>query len=59
MMVTPNMAVTMPYELRYPLSLRSQTYEPAMLPSCEKALMAARATARFAGGRGKEEEIQE
>lgn len=35
------------------------TYDPAILPSCEKALMNARATARLAGGRGIELETQE
>lgn len=30
-----------------------------MLPSWEKALMAASATARLAGGRGKDDEIHE
>lgn len=30
-----------------------------MLPSCEKALMMAMATARLAGGRGNEELIHE
>lgn len=58
-MVTPNMAVTMPYDFRKPFSLKSHTYEPATLPSCENALIAARATARLAGGRGNEEEIHE
>lgn len=35
------------------------TYEPAMFPSWEKALMKASATARFAGGRGIELETQD
>ncbi len=29
------------------------TYDPATFPSCEKALMSARATARLDGGRAK------
>ena len=36
------------------IALKSFTYDPAMLPSCEKQLTKASATARFAGGRGIE-----
>lgn len=55
----PFVAMQIAYEWRYvgPQAV-GQTYEPAMLPSCEKALMKAMATARFAGGRGRELEHQ-
>jgi hypothetical protein len=34
--------------------LVGHTYDPDTLPSCENALMSARATARLEGGRGNE-----
>ena len=48
-------AMHIAYDLRYvgPQAL-GKTYDPAILPSCEKQLTKARAIARFAGGRGME-----
>ena len=48
-------AIQIAYDLRYvgPQVL-GNTYDPAMLPSCEKQLTKARAIARLAGGRGME-----
>ncbi len=51
-MVKPLQKIHIAYEDRYEgPHANGQIYEPMMLPNCEKALIHARATARFDGGR--------